>query len=172
MATIIAPEAYTTRAGIKLLVRPTTRFDERELTRFFDRVTDEDRRFRFLSASNHVGHEQIRPLIEVDHAHSESFLAFEMACGQLVATGLLACDDAMDTAEVAVSVRADFRGKGVGWTMLELLSQEAQKRGVRRVISIESRDNHAAIELERESGFRAEPVVDDPRLVLLSRTFR
>jgi len=172
MSTILAPEAFTTRSGVELLVRPTTQFDEKELTRFFDKVTDEDRRFRFLAASDHVRHDQLRPLVEVDHLHTESFLAFETSDGTLVATGQLACDAALDTAEVAVSVRADYRGRGVGWTILDLLAREAEKRGVRRVISIESRDNHAAIELECEKGFTAEPFGGDPTLVLLSKTFR
>lgn len=172
MSTIIAPEAFTTRSGVELLVRPTTAFDERELARFFDRVGDEDRRFRFLSASKHVGREQLQPLVQVDHYRSESFLAFETQGGTLVATAQLACDDALDTAEVAVSVRADYRGKGVGWTMLDLLAREAEKRGVRRVISIESRDNHAAIALEREKGFVAEPFDGDSTLVLLTKAFR
>jgi GNAT superfamily N-acetyltransferase len=172
MSTIIAPETYSTRSGIQLLIRPTTQLDEEQLIAFFDRVTDDDRRFRFLAASSHISHEQVKPLIHVDHIRSESFLAFETTGGTLVATGQLACDDALDTAEVAVSVRADYRGRGVGWTMLDLLASEAKRRGVRRVISIESRDNHAAIELEREKGFAPESLDGDPTLIVLSKTFR
>jgi acetyltransferase len=40
---------------------------------------------------------------------------------------------------------------------------------VRRVISIESRDNHAAIELERERGYVPEAMEGDPTLVILSK---
>ena len=50
--------------------------------------------------------------------------------------------------------------------------KEAQRRGVRRVIAIEARDNHAAIDLEREKGFAPEPFEGDPSLVILSKTFR
>jgi acetyltransferase len=53
-----------------------------------------------------------------------------------------------------------------------LLSREAEARGVRRVIAIEDRANHAAIELEREKGFTPEPLDDDPSLIVLSKTFR
>jgi hypothetical protein len=45
-------------------------------------------------------------------------------------------------------------------------------RGCRRAIAIESRDNHAAIELEREKGFVPEPCDGDPSLVVLTRKFR
>jgi len=43
---------------------------------------------------------------------------------------------------------------------------------VRRAISIESRENHAAIELEREKGFVPEPLEGEPSLVQLVKTFR
>ena len=74
--------------------------------------------------------------------------------------------------EIAVSIRSDYKGKGVGWALLDFLAEEARTRGVRRVIAIESRDNHAAIELEREKGFTPEPFDDDPTLVVLSKTLR
>ena len=90
----------------------------------------------------------------------------------LVASALLACDGPLDTAEIAVSIRQDYRGKGAGWALLDFLGHQAQRRGVRRVIAIEARENHAAIELEREKGFTPEPFEGEPTLVILSKTFR
>lgn len=162
----------TTRTGMVLAVRPATEADEPALTAFFDRVSDEDRRFRFFTAAAHVSHDQLDALIHADHFRSESFLAFDSASGELVASALLACDKALDTAEVAVSIASACRGQGLGWALLDLLSREAQARGVRRVIAIEDRANHAAIELEREKGFTPEPFDGDPTLVVLSKTFR
>lgn len=160
-----------TRSGIVLNVRPAREADEPLLASFFDQVSDDDRRFRFLAAAQHVSHEQLEPLIHADHYQSESFLAFDDVSGELAGSALLACDKAMDTGEIAVSVRADYRGKGVGWALLDHLGREAQARGVRRVIAIESRENHAAIELEREKGFVPEPFEGEPTLVILSKTF-
>lgn len=162
----------STRSGIRLDVRAATENDEAALTEFFDRVSDEDRRFRFFTAGEHVSHNQLDPLIHADHFKSESFLAFDSATGQLVGSALLACDGRLDTGEVAVSVASDYKGKGVGWSLLDFLGHEAQRRGVRRVIAIESRENHGAIELEREKGFTPEPFDGDPTLVILSKTFR
>lgn len=161
-----------TRSGIRLSVRPAAEADEAALSKFFDGVTDEDRRFRFLAASDHVSHDQLEPLLHADHFRSESFLAFDAATDQLVASALLASDNALDTAEIAISIHADYRGKGVGWALLDFLAEEARQRGVRRVIAIESRSNHAAIELEREKGFVPEPFDGEPTLVVLSKTLR
>lgn len=158
-----------TRDGLELDVRAVTVQDETLLEAFFEKVSDEDRRFRFLNAQAHVGHHQLQPIVEVDHFRSESFLAFDRATGELVATGMLACDKPMDVAEVAVSVRADYRGRGVGWAMLDVLAQEAARRGVTEVIAIEDRDNHAAIELEREKGFVPREFPGDAHLVILAK---
>jgi len=164
--------AVRTRAGIELVIRRAEPADEPALVAFFDAVSDEDRRFRFLAASAHVSHEQLEPLIHADHFRTESFVAIDRATGEIVASALLACDGPLDTAEIAVSVHRRYRGKGIGWAALDVLAAEAQARGVRRVIAIESRENHAAIELEREKGFMPEPIEGDPNVVILSRTFR
>lgn len=165
------PIALTTRGGVSLLVRPAGAEDEPALAAFFDRVSDEDRRFRFLTAAEHVDHAQLLPLVTSDHYRSESFLAFDRANGELVASALLACNSDFTLGEVAISVRANYRGHGVGWALLDLLGEEARKRGVRKVIAIEARENHAAIELERQRGFEPQPFEDDPTLVLLTKTF-
>lgn len=172
MTDTAANTRLATRSGIALDVRPAHEADAAALTEFFDRVSDEDRRFRFFSASEHVNHDQLEPLIHADHFRSESFVATDAATGQIVGSALLACDNALDTGEVAVSVCQNYRGKGVGWALLDFIGSEAARRGVRRVIAIESRDNHAAIELEREKGFTPEPFDGDPTLVILSKTFR
>ncbi len=160
-----------TRSGIVLDVRPATPADAEALRTLFRNMNEEDRRFRFFTAGEHLSQEQLQPLLEVDRLTSESFLAFDKASGALVASALLASDRELDTGEVAVAIRNDYRNKGVGWALLDFLAQEAQRRGVRRVIAIESRNNHAAIELEREKGFTPEDFDGDPTLVILSRTF-
>ncbi|HQS69431.1 MAG: GNAT family N-acetyltransferase [Novosphingobium sp. 28-62-57] len=171
LAELASKKHYTTRDGLVLEVRPAFAEDEALLEDFFDKVSPEDRRFRFLGASKHVGHSQLVPLTHVDHWRTESFLAFDQADGALAASAMLACDAAMDTAEIAVSIRSDLRGRGVGWAMLDLLADAARDRGLKRVISIEDRDNHAAIELEREKGFVAHGMDGDPHLVMLEKTF-
>lgn len=158
-----------TRSGIILEVRPAEPSDEPALERMFEAVSPEDRRFRFLSAPDHVGKTQLEPLTHVDHSRTENFLAFEG--GTLVATAMLACNAEMDRGEVAISIREDRKGHGIGWTLLEHVAREAKRRGVKVLQSIESRNNHQAIELEREMGFTAHTLEEDPTLVLLEARF-
>jgi acetyltransferase len=171
LADLAQPTEHETRDGITLVVRQAYAEDGAALEAFFDAVNDDDRRFRFLTAVRHVGPDQIEPLTHVDHWRTESFVAFDKSTGKLVASAMLACDAKMDTGEIAVSIHRDYRGKGLGWTLLDILAAEAERRGLKRVISIEDRDNHAAIDLEREKGFEAHGVDGDPHLVLLEKHF-
>ncbi|ARR53334.1 N-acetyltransferase [Rhizorhabdus wittichii DC-6] len=154
-----------TRSGARIAVRAAEPTDEALLEHFFQRVSHEDLRFRFLSALDHVGHDQLQRLVRVDHWRTENFLAFDDD-DSMVATAMLACAPAMDVAEVAISIRADAKGRGIGWALLEHVAREARRRGVKRLQSIESRANHSAVELEREMGFRIVPN-DDPTVVVL-----
>jgi GNAT superfamily N-acetyltransferase len=174
MASLAAPldraVRLETRSGLALDVRPATPLDAPALVAMFDAVSPEDRRFRFLSASERITAEQVALLADVDHWRAESFLA-STEDGALVATGMLACDAEMETAEVAISICANRKGQGIGWTLLAFLTGQAMLRGVKRVISIESRDNHQAIALEREMGFVARPIEGDPSVMLLEARF-
>lgn len=167
-----AIEEVRTRSGAVLAVRPVTPQDEPLLEEFFDRVSDEDRRFRFLTARRHIGHQILAPMVEVDHFRTESWIAFDETSGTVVAAAMLACDNPLDTGEIAVSVCGNWRGKGVGWALLDLIARAARHRGLRRVISIEDRENHAAIDLEREKGFTPHAVEGDPTLVMLEKRLR
>lgn len=166
-----AARAVPTRSGMTLSVRPASPADEPLLVRFYERVSAADRRFRFFCAQEQLGHEQLAPLVETDHVRGETFLGFDPD-GELATVAMLASDNQLDTAEVAISVRADLRGKGLGWAMLELLADEARARGIRRVISIEDRENQAAITMEREQGFTARGIDGEPTLVLLEKVLR
>jgi acetyltransferase len=51
--------------------------------------------------------------------------------------------------------------------MLKHAARFAKAHGIATLQSIENRDNHAAIDLEREMGFTAKPYPDDPTLMLV-----
>jgi acetyltransferase len=172
LAQIARAVTVPTRSGVTLSVRQAFAEDEHALAVFFDAVLPEDRRFRFLAAAGHLDHDRLAPMTHVDHWRTESFLAFDQATGELVASAVLACDAEMETGEVAISVRGDYRGRGVGWGMLNLVAAEGERRGLSRVIAIEDRANHAAIELEKDCGFVAHGVEGDPHIVMLEKTLR
>lgn len=159
-----------TRAGTRLKVRPANPEDETLLAGFFEKVLPEDVRFRFLTPVPHPGHALLSRLVGVDHVRDENFLAFAEDGETLVATAMVTADAAMEKAEVAITVRADYRHQGVGWTMLDYAAGYAEAKGIKSIESIEAADNREAISLECEMGFTASFYPGDPRLVLVRKT--
>lgn len=159
-----------TRSGDVFRVRPADAGDEVALAEFFTHVTPEDLRFRFLSAIRTVGQDQIERLTHVDHRGTENFLVFDRLHDTMIATGMLAADAALQTAEVAIAIHQDFKHRGIGWSLLEHITAFARARGIKTIESLESRDNHQAIELEREMGFSLIPCAGDPSSVIVRHT--
>lgn len=160
----------TTRDGYAFHVRPASPADEPALGKFFEHVDTEDLRFRFLSAIHKVSHEQLRALVTVDHDHIENFLAFDPATDRIIATAMLAADESLTRAEVAIAIRSDFKHRGIGWTLLDHIAAFARAKGIATLESIESRDNHQAIDLERERGWIASACPGDPASMMLRMT--
>lgn len=161
-----------TRSGLVLHVRPVVPEDEAALADFFAHVTPQDLRFRFLGGVREVSHERLVAMTHVDHRLTENFLACTDGGRTIAATAMLACDDKLEKGEVAISVRADYKHKGVAWELLRHVARYAEAKGLKALEAIESRANHEAIELEREQGFVAEYYPDDATLVLIRKEFR
>jgi N-acetylglutamate synthase-like GNAT family acetyltransferase len=119
-----------------------------------------------------VSHDRLVAMTRIDHRQTENFLAFAEDGKSIVATAMLACDPKLDVGEVAISVHADYKHKGVAWELLRHVARYAEAKGVRTLQSIESRENHDAIELEREQGFDVETYPDDATLLLISKKLR
>nr|WP_267901583.1 GNAT family N-acetyltransferase [Sinorhizobium meliloti] len=121
---------------------------------------------------NTNGAERIAALTDVDHVRTENYLAFGESGDPLIATAMLACDPAFERGEVAISIRADYKNRGVGWELLGFLSRVAQAKGVKVLESIERRENRAAIEIEQQMGFTTVTDPDDPTILLVRKELR
>lgn len=158
-----------TRGGLQLSVRPATTDDEQALMLFFEEASPQDLRFRFLSSIGTVAPALVHLLAHVDHDRTENLLAFDARDGRLAATAMIAADERLEDAEVAVLVRSDLNGRGVGWAMLAHACDYAKARGLQRVHSVELVDNRLGIALEEEMGFTARPCAEEMSLTLLTK---
>lgn len=162
-----AASTLTTRNGFGFDVRPVQPGDEPALADFFAHVEKDDLRFRFLSAINTVRHHQLASMIDIDHDRTENILAFDIDGETIIASAMLAADADGKRAEVAMAIRADYKHKGISWTLLEHVAHLAKAKGYRSLESIEARDHHEAIEMEREMGFTASACPGDSTLIVL-----
>ena len=160
-------QSLATRSGFEFNVRSVEPSDETALAGFFDNVTSDDIRFRFLSPVKKVGDAMLKQLVDVDHDGTEDYLAFAEGSDKIIASAEIAGDAKKETAEVAIVIHQDYKGRGMGWTLLEYVVQQAKHKGFKKLQSIESRQNHQVIELEREMGFRASSFPGDASLILL-----
>jgi N-acetylglutamate synthase-like GNAT family acetyltransferase len=126
-------------------------------------------RFRFLSALKTLSHERLASMTDVDHRQTENFLAYEKGKSEIIATAMLACTEDMAKGEVAIAILPQFKHKGLSWELLAHVARFAEFKGVKIIESIENREHHAAIEMEREMGFTATNYPGDATLVLLQR---
>ena len=157
----------TTRNGINFHVRSAKPSDEPGLAEFFAHVEKDDLRFRFLSGVATVGHHLLAMMTEVDHDRTENILAFDTDGKTIIASAMLAADADGKRAEVAMAIREDFKLKGISWTMLEHITHIAKAKGITTLESIEARDHHEAIEMEREMGFKGFAMPGDATLIVL-----
>jgi GNAT superfamily N-acetyltransferase len=169
MTNAAASERIVTRSGCLFDVRPVREADQPALAEFFKHVTPDDIRFRFLTGLKVVGSDRLSAMTHVDHHQTENFLAFVDNETEIIASAMLACDPDLKRGEVAIAVRSDFKHDGVGWEMLAHVARFAESIGVQTLESIEARENHAAIELEREMGFTATSYPGDATLMLVQR---
>jgi N-acetylglutamate synthase-like GNAT family acetyltransferase len=160
--------AIITRTGFHFEVRLARPEDEPTLAEFFTHVTPDDLRFRFLGGMKEVSHERLVAMTRSDDAHIHNFLAFSVD-GMLIAVAMLASDPADRNGEVAICIRADRKHLGVGWELLAYIANYAEELGLKSIESIESRENRAAIEVERDMGFTVTTDPDDATLVLVRR---
>ena len=156
-----------TRTGFAMHVRSAHPGDEDLLKDFYENVTQEDLRFRFLSSFEHIPESEIFRMTHTDHRQTEDLIAFAPDGSEIIANAMIAGDKAMETAEVAISIHDKYKGKGIGWTLLDHVARYAKENGFKKLQSIEDRHNHSAINLEQEMGFTARSLEDDPSLVVL-----
>lgn len=158
----------TTRSGTPLNIRSATPDDRDAVIVFLEAVDLPDLRFRFLSAVK-PSDALARILTDVDHSATEDLLAFDARDGSIVATAMIAEGGSADAAEIAVLVRSDLKGHGIGWEMLRAGCDYARARGFRRVECLEASSNERVISLEREQGFTSRLHPDSAELTILTR---
>ena len=158
-----------TRSGLAFHVRPVRPDDTPAVAAFFARLDAEDLRLRFLSPLRTVDAERLALMTQVDYRRTMTFLAFDADRQTVIATAMLASGADPERAEVAVTVRSDLKGHGLGWTLLDHVLAYARARGIKVVHSLESADHVAALQLEHDMGFTARICPDDTSLRIVER---
>ena len=145
--------------GCSISVRPIRPEDEPLLHEFLTRVTPTDLRLRFFSAMKRFSHEFIARLTQLDYARAMAFVAFDEATNELVGVVRIHSDSMYESGEYAILLRSDFKGRGLGWALMQSIIEYAKSEGLKIISGDVLRENTIMLEMCRDLGFE---VKSDP----------
>lgn len=141
-------------------VRPIRPEDEPALQAFLKRVTSQDLRLRFFAPMKEFSHEFTARLTQLDYARAMAFAAFDQK-GELAGVVRLHSNSAYESAEYAILLRSDLKGRGLGWSLMQLLIEYATSEGLKRVNGEVLQENVVMLQMCKDLGFDVEPNSDD-----------
>ena len=148
----------TTSKGLDILLRPVKIADESMLKDFFYSISEESMYSRFFSARTDMPHKRLQDFVAVDYSRKMEILAviLEKDKEMVVGLGQYELNADMHTAEVALLVRDNCQGKGVGTELLSYLTYLAKKQGLLGFSAEVLVDNRPIIRLFEKQGFNSE----------------
>ena len=166
------PKAWERRVtaadGSPVLLRPVRPEDEELMRAFFGRVSPEDLRLRFFAPVRDFGHAFVARLTQLDYARAMAFVALDERSGDMLGGVRLHADANYRSAEYAVLVRSDLKGRGIGWLLMHMILDYARAEGLARIEGQVLRENTAMLAMCTELGFRTAPSRDDPGVIEVS----
>lgn len=144
------------RDGTAAMVWPLLKSDRAKLVEEFEKLSTESRHQRFLSPVAHLSESMLRHLVDdvdgVDHV--ALVLVAEVEDGvfdPLAIARMVRYDDMPDAADLAVTVRDDWQGRGVASALLDVLVRH-RPPGVTHVLTEVAVDNPASLAMLRRLG--------------------
>jgi acetyltransferase len=150
----------TLRDGRAVFVRPIRPEDEALYDKFLAAVTPEDARMRFLGAMGQLSHSLIDYFTHLDYARAMAFVALDEASGELLAVVRLHDNATNDSGEYAIVVRSDYKGRGLGWQLMQMMIAYGRAKGLRAIEGKVLHENKPMLEMCRQFGFE---IAIDPK---------
>lgn len=151
-----ALEAWkSTKTGLRVLLRPVKISDEPLLKEFFYSLSDKSLYMRFASARKDIPHSRLQEFVAVDFHRDMLILALLSHEAREVVIGLAqySINDKDHTAELALVVRDDYQGQGVGTELHSYMTYLAKRNGLLGFTAEVLEDNLSALRLIKKMGF-------------------
>lgn len=163
----------TLRDGSRILVRPICKQDAQLERNFIEGLSPQSRRFRFLASIKSPSEALLKQLTDLDESKEAAFIALTTDSTQQREVGVARFSAQRDgSAEIAVTVDDHWQGKGLATLLMQRLIEVARERGIERLYSIDSADNHAMRDLAGHLGFSCKPDPLDATQVVHSLQLR
>jgi len=150
-------ETYrTTKAGLKIFLRPVKISDEPLLKDFFYSLSESTIYKRFISARKNMPHEKLQEFfVVIDYTKQMVILAVLEHQGRevIAAVGQFRGNEGSHTAEVALMVQDDYQNQGIGTELLTHLTYIAKKQGLLGFSAEVLKENRMMLHLFEKMGF-------------------
>ena len=137
----------------RIFVRPVRSDDEDLIRDHLAHVSKEDLRLRFFDSIKEFSHQFITGLIDLDYARAMAFVAIDEATNEPLGVVRLHADEAHETGEYAILLRSDLKGRGLGWSLMQLIIEYAKSEGLKRILGQILQENAVMLKMCRELGF-------------------
>ena len=135
---------------------------------FLARIAPADIRSRFLAPRHNFTEADVVRMSQLDYDREMAFVAIGPD-GALAGVSRMSCDPDHRSAEYALLVRSDLKGRGLGRGLLSLLIDYAKADGLRELEGMVLTENRGMHALIGKLGFRIEHAPDDPGVVMTYR---
>jgi acetyltransferase len=150
--------------GWRVFVRPIRPEDEPRIHELLRHITSQDLRLRFFAPMKEFTHEFIARLTQLDYARAMAFVAFDEVTNELVGMVRLHSDSIYESGEYAILLRSDLKGRGLGWTLMQMIIEYAKSEGLKRISGEVLQENTAMLKMCRELGFAVKSDTAEPTL--------
>jgi RimJ/RimL family protein N-acetyltransferase len=142
------------REGCEVLLRPLVQADRPTVARLFSELSAQTRFRRFNSLYADLSDKQLTSLFDLDFRDRFAW-AVEVTCDGTttpVAVGRYARYTGSRRADVAITIRDEWQGRGLGGSLLDALIVSAYQHGFVAFETVVTADNHAMLHLLRRRG--------------------
>ena len=151
------------KGGWRVFVRPIRPEDEPQIHELLRHVAGHDLRLRFFAPMKEFSHEFIARLTQLDYARAMAFVAFDEVTNELLGVVRIHSDSIYESGEYAILLRSDLKGRGLGWSLMQLIIEYARSEGLKAISGDVLTENTVMLAMCRNLGFqvKSDPVEHD-----------
>jgi acetyltransferase len=162
-------EEQITLEGRQVLVRPILPEDEPQHRAFFDQLDPEDMHFRFFASIREPTHSELARFTQIDFDREMAFIVTrinEQGRTETLGEVRSIADPDNYQAELALVVRSDLKGQGLGRILLDKMIRYCRSRGTKVLMGEVLRANYRMLALAKKFNFEVRPLMDGQTLEL------
>ena len=92
-------------------------------------------------------------MTQLDYARAMAFVAFDETTHEMVGVVRIHSDSIYESGEYAILLRSDLKGRGLGWTLMQLIIEYARSERLKYIAGDVLAENTVMLAMCRDLGF-------------------